>query len=55
MVKACPTYLLVLMTDEERFFVQVNGPSRKRARQSRTWMEVVRIDMKKCNLTEDLD
>ena len=30
------------------------GPSRTRGRPKRTWMEVVRIDLRKCNLSEDL-
>ena len=41
-------------TVKEKFFMQVDGPPRKRGRRKGTWMEVVRIDMKKCNLSEDL-
>ena len=36
------------------FSLQVNGPSRERVRLKRTSMEVVRLDLKKCNLSEDL-
>lgn len=36
------------------FSMQVDGPSRKRGRVKMTWMEVVRIYPKKCNLFEDL-
>ena len=40
---------------EEKFFlIQVDGPPRKRGSLKRQWMDVVRIDMKKCNLYEDL-
>lgn len=35
---------------DEEFFIQVNGPLRKRRRSKRTWMEVLEIDFKKCNL-----
>ena len=37
--------------------MQVDGPPRRRGRASRPmrmWMEVVKLDMKKCNLFEDL-
>ena len=34
--------------------MKVDGPPRERGRPKRTWMEVVKIDMKKCNLSEDL-
>ena len=34
--------------------MQVDGPSRRRCRPKRMWMEVVKIDLKKCNLSEDL-
>ena len=34
--------------------MQVNGPPRGMARPKRMWMEVVKIDLKKCNLSEDL-
>ena len=36
---------------EENFSMQVDGPLRKRDGPKSTWMEVVRIDMKKCNLS----
>ena len=38
----------------KRFSTLVNAPSRRRARSKRTWKEVVRIDLKKCNLSKDL-
>ena len=34
--------------------MKVDGPPRGRSRSKGTWMEVVKIDMKKCNLSEDL-
>ena len=34
--------------------MEVDGPPRGRGRQKKTWMEVVKIDMKKCNLSKDL-
>ena len=34
--------------------MKVDGPQRGRGRPRRTWMEVVKIDPKKCNLFEDL-
>ena len=34
--------------------MQVDGPSRGRGRVNRMWMRVVKIDLKKCNLSEDL-
>ena len=34
--------------------MKVDGPPRGRDRLKRTWMEVVKIDMKKCNLSENL-
>ena len=34
--------------------MQVNGPPRGRGRSKRTWMEIVKIDPKKCNLFEYL-
>ena len=30
--------------------MRVNGPPRGRGRPKRTWMEVIKIDLKKCNL-----
>ena len=36
------------------FSMHVDVPLRKRDRPKRTWMEVVMIDLKKCNLYEDL-
>lgn len=33
---------------------QVGGPSRKRDRPNMTWIKVVRLDVKICNLSEDL-
>ena len=33
--------------------MKVDGPPRGRGRPKRTWMEVVKIDMKKYNLSED--
>lgn len=34
--------------------MQVDGPPRKSGRPKRTWIKVVRLDLKKCNLSEDL-
>ena len=34
--------------------MKVDGPPRGSGRPERTWMDVVTIDMKKCNLSEDL-
>lgn len=34
--------------------IHVDGSLRKMGRMKRTWMEVVRIDLKMCNLPEDL-
>ena len=34
--------------------MKVDGPPMGRGRPKRTWMELVKIDMKKCNLFEDL-
>ena len=34
--------------------MRVDGPPRGRGRPKKTWMEVVKIDMKKYNLSEDL-
>ena len=34
--------------------MQDDGPLRGRGRPKMTWMEVVKIDLKKCNLFEDL-
>ena len=39
---------------EKKFFMQVDGPPRKRGRPKRTWIEAIKTDMKKCNLSEDL-
>ena len=39
---------------EEKFFCVGDGPPRERGRPKRTWMEVVTIDLKKSNLSEDL-
>ena len=36
------------------FSMQVDGPSKKRGRPKRMGMEVVRIDMKKCNISKNL-
>ena len=36
------------------FSIQVEGPLRRRVWPKRTWMEIVTIDLKKCNLSEDL-
>ena len=32
----------------------IDGPPRERGRPKRTWMEVVKIDLKKCDLYKDL-
>ena len=42
----------VLMT--KVFLCRLNGSGRKRGRPKRTWMEVVRVDMQKCNIFENL-
>eukprot|EP00268_Persea_americana_P015122 TRINITY_DN16862_c0_g1_i2.p1 TRINITY_DN16862_c0_g1~~TRINITY_DN16862_c0_g1_i2.p1 ORF type:complete len:109 (-),score=11.66 TRINITY_DN16862_c0_g1_i2:684-1010(-) len=34
--------------------MQVDGAPRGRGRPKRTWMEVIKIDLQKCNLCEDL-
>ena len=34
--------------------MQVDGPLRGRGRTRRTWMEVVQLDLKKCNLSKDM-
>ena len=34
--------------------MQVDGPPRGRGRRKRTWIEVFKIDLKKCNLFVDL-
>ena len=34
--------------------MKVDDPPRGRGRQKRTWMKVANIDMKKCNLNENL-
>lgn len=34
--------------------MQVDGPPQGRDRPKRMWMEVVTIDLKKCNISEDL-
>lgn len=36
------------------FLCQVDSPSWKNGRLKSTWMEVVKIDLEKCNLHEDL-
>ena len=35
--------------------VKVDGPPRGRGRPKRSWMEKVKIDLKKYNISEDLD
>lgn len=35
------------------FSMQVDWPLKERGRLKRTWMEVMRIDLKKCNLYEN--
>lgn len=39
---------------EENFSMRIDGPSRKRGGQKRTCIEVVGMDLSKCNLSEDL-
>lgn len=34
--------------------IQVSSPPSKRGKQKRTWMEVIRLDLKKCKLSKDL-
>ena len=41
-------------TLRKSFYMLVDGPPRKGGRLKRTEMEVVRMKMKKCNLSEDL-
>ena len=53
MVWTCPTQANDCVVDE-RFSMQVDGSPRKMGGLKRTWREVVRIDMKKSNLSEDL-
>lgn len=36
------------------FSMQVDGLSRKRGRLKRAWIEVVKMDLKKCNISKDL-
>ena len=38
----------------QSFAMQVYGPPRERGSPKRTWMEVIIIDLKKCNLSKDL-
>ena len=38
---------------KKSFSMQVDGPPRVRGRPMRMWMEVVRLDIKKCNLSKD--
>eukprot|EP00268_Persea_americana_P036751 TRINITY_DN36273_c3_g1_i1.p1 TRINITY_DN36273_c3_g1~~TRINITY_DN36273_c3_g1_i1.p1 ORF type:complete len:111 (-),score=13.36 TRINITY_DN36273_c3_g1_i1:44-376(-) len=42
------------IASKEKFLLQVDGPPRKRGRPKKTRMELVRIYLKKCNLSEDL-
>ena len=53
MVWACPT-LAGNDAGKQNFGYEVDGPPRERGRPKRTCMEVVKIDLKKCNLFEDL-
>ena len=39
---------------KESLAMQVGGLPRGRGRSKRMWMEVVELDLKKCNLSEDL-
>ena len=34
--------------------MQVDRPPRGRGKPNKTWMQVVKIDLKKCNLSEDV-
>lgn len=45
-----PTITSVMKT----FFMYVDGPIRIQGRPKKTWMEVARIDLKMCNVSEDL-
>ena len=53
MVWTCPM-LANNDVNKESFAMQVDGPPRGRGGMKRTWMEVVKIDLKKCNLSKDL-
>lgn len=39
---------------EDNFSMWIDGPSRKRGGQKRMCIEVVRMDLSKCNISEDL-
>ena len=47
-------YIFSVSTYHGAFSMQVDGHPRKRDMPKRTWMELVRLDLKKCNLLEEL-
>lgn len=47
-------FRLITTLVRKSFSMQIDDPLWKRGRQKRTWMEVVKIHLKKCNLCEDL-
>ena len=49
-VQRRPTIALV----RKSLAMQIDGPPRGRGMLKRTWIEVVKIDLKKCNLSENL-
>ena len=53
MVWSCPTQA-GNGAGKESLVMLVDGPPRGRGRPNRTLMEVVKMDLKKCNLFEDL-
>ena len=42
---------MVLM---KKYVDRVDGPARGRGRSKRTWMEVKKIDLKKCNISNNV-
>lgn len=53
MVSKCPMQASSDVIEED-FPIQIDSPPRKWSFSKRTWIKVVRIDLKKCNLLEDL-
>ena len=45
---------LAMVPLSKSFSKQVGGPTRRRCRPKRTWMDIIQINLKKCNLSEDL-
>ena len=44
----------VMAPVRKTLFMKIDSPPRGRGRTKRTWMEVVKIDMKKCHFSKDL-